>query len=257
MKNLFETDAKYTVTEANINFYSKPFIHPRRKMADYDFIYLLQGKWKIGQDDEIFMLKKDSLLILAANRMHYGVTPCEENTKTMYFHVSKESCEKCLDTFSLSSLTDTASNPNIKHYFSEVVNAKLEKKQRKADLYFLLLLCELSEKDTQTSDFDIASKIKAKIHKNPEKFFKNTELAEMNNVSVKTAENKFKALFGVTIHQYVLNFKIKEAVSYFEEFPDISVKEVASNLGFYDEYHFSKQFKKIIGISPIAYKRKK
>ena len=169
MDNIFEKDAEYTVTEANINYYSKPFIHPKRKMQEYDFIYLLQGKWKIGQEDEVFELKKDALLILAADRIHYGITPCEENTKTMYFHVRKDISEDSQDPFCIPSLTDAASNPNIKHCFSEAVNAKLEKKQRKADLYFQLLLCELSEGASHTPDFDIASKIKAIIHKNPEK----------------------------------------------------------------------------------------
>ena len=74
---------------------------------------------------------------------------------------------------------------------------------------------------------------------------------------MKTAENKFKEKFGITIHKYILDFKIKEAVHYFDVFPDISVKEVAFNLGFYDEYHFSKQFKSIMGISPLGYKNRK
>ena len=56
------------------------------------------------------------------------------------------------------------------------------------------------------------------------------------NVSVKTAESKFKAAFGKTIHQYMLDFKIQEAMSYFDRFDEISVKEVAYNLGFCDEY---------------------
>ena len=66
----------------------------------------------------------------------------------------------------------------------------------------------------------------------------------MINVSVKTAENKFKAMFGTMIHQYILDFKINEAISYFEKFPEITIKETAYNLGFYSEYHFSKQLKK-------------
>ena len=52
-----------------------------------------------------------------------------------------------------------------------------------------------------------------------------------------------------------LDFKIKEAASYFEIFPEMSVKEASKNLGFYDEYHFSRQFKKIMGMSPMKYKR--
>ena len=92
------------------------------------------------------------------------------------------------------------------------------------------------------------------IHNYPERFFKNKELADMMNVSVKTAETKFKEAFGKTIHQYMLDFKIKEAMSYFDRFEKISVKEVAYNLGFCDEYHFSKQFLKCTGCSPRTYK---
>jgi len=65
---------------------------------------------------------------------------------------------------------------------------------------------------------------------------------------------KFKALFGITIHQYMLNHKIELAISYFKNFPEMPIKEISYNLGFYDEYHFSKQFKKIIGVSPSEYK---
>ena len=106
-------------------------------------------------------------------------------------------------------------------------------------------------------EITVAQKIQSIIHEYPERFFGNEELAHMMNVSVKTAENKFKAAFGKTIHQYILDFKIREAMAYFDRFKDISVKEVAYNLGFCDEYHFSKQFQKHTGISPSKYKKTK
>ena len=102
---------------------------------------------------------------------------------------------------------------------------------------------------------ETARTIRNVIHSYPEKFFGNAELAKMVNVSTKTAETKFKTAFGMTIHQYILDYKIREALSYFNTFEDITVKEVAFNLGFYDEYHFSKQFKKLVGISPFRYKK--
>lgn len=40
-----------------------------------------------------------------------------------------------------------------------------------------------------------------------------------------------------------------------ENFFEMSMKEIAYNLGFYDEYHFSRQFKKIMRISPTEYKK--
>ena len=78
----------------------------------------------------------------------------------------------------------------------------------------------------------------------------------MLGVSVKTAENKFKAQFGVTIHRYILSFKVEQAISYLKNFPEMQIKEIAYNLGFYDEYHFSKQFKNLTGLSPTEYRKK-
>lgn len=263
LRNVFSTEYIHRITEANINFYAAPFLHPKRKMKEHDFIYLLQGEWKFGQNDEVYILKKDSLLILSAENIHYGIAPCSAGTKTMYFHATCERGDRSYvngDKTSenspvIDSFVDASANKNIKNYFSRVVNCKLSGNQRKADLYFELLLCELADNNTYSADYEVAERIEKIIHKNPESFIGNKELADMVNVSVKTAETKFKQRFGITIHQYILKYKINEAISYFETFPQISIKEIALNLGFYDEYHFSKQFKRITGISPAVYRK--
>ncbi len=260
MKNFFSTQGIHSVTDANINFYTAPFVHPKRRMREHDFIYLLGGAWQLGQNDKTYDLGEDSLLILFAGNTHYGVSPCTPNTKTMYFHVTCEDGDRCAEEASSPSCIDThirlSDHARIKQLFSDVVNAKLSGEQRKADLSFELLLCELTSPSMCFREIEVAQKIKNVIHEYPERFFGNEELAKMMNVSVKTAETKFKAAFGETIHQYMLSFKIKEAMSYFDRFRGISVKEVAYNLGFCDEYHFSKQFLKHTGVSPRDYKKK-
>jgi AraC-like DNA-binding protein len=254
MKNYFAKESIHTVTEANINFYSSPFVHPRRKMEEHDFIYVLEGEWKFGQKDEYYHMKKNSLLILPANEEHFGAEPCSAKTKTMYFHV-KYIPEDRDGGICLQSLFEDCGN-GIKKIFSSIVHSVLSGNARRASLYFELLLCELLDHSDNGTDTRISVKIRNMIHDNPELFFANSELANAVNVSVKTAENKFKATYGVTIHQYALDFKIKEAMNYFEVFPDVSIKEVAYNLGFYDEYHFSRQFKRSTGLSPKSYRQK-
>ena len=254
MKLCFEKDCRRQVTEANINYYAMPFIHPERKMADHDFIYMLEGEWKIGQNDEVFTLKKDSLLILSANNRHFGVAPCKKDTKTMYFHLSTDAEDLCDTADGLPCLIDTSANKNIKRIFHDTVEAKLSGNEHKAGLLSELLLCELMTENNLAEQNPISDRIINTIRRSPEKFFSNKELAEKLDVSVKTAENKFKSTCGITIHQYILKFKAEQAVSYFKNFPEMQIKEVAYNLGFYDEYHFSKQFKKVMGVSPTEYR---
>jgi len=259
MKILFTQEKLHTVTEANINFYANPFLHPRRKMKEHDFIYMIEGEWKFGQNKKVYSLKKDHILVLSANQSHYGLSPCKAGTKTMYFHASFESGDLVstdgADNESyIDTLTDVSQNKKIKKLFTETVNAKISGNSKKANLYMELLLLEMKEMKNLSADSSVAGKIKNIIHQNPETFFSNKELARLVNVSVKTAENKFKAEFGTTIHQYILNFKVHEAANLFSNFPEMSIKEIAANLGFYDEYHFSKSFKKIKGISPSVYR---
>lgn len=85
MQNIFRTDVRHHILEANINFYKLPFVHPERILNEHDFIYMIEGGWKFGQNNEIFTLKENQILILAAGNRHLGLAPCSANTKTMYF----------------------------------------------------------------------------------------------------------------------------------------------------------------------------
>lgn len=255
MNNKFYLDDDFSITEANVNTYAEPFVHPRRIMKEYDFIYLLKGSWKLGQDEEEFELKPDSVLILAPNHEHYGISFCDRNTKTMYFHVKMSSKQKEKEII-LPSLINASFNSKIKNIFNELITSKQMGKEIKASQYFRLLLLELSDNFEiyTTNDNSVALEIRDIIHKHPDTFYSNEELASLVGVSTKSAEIKFKSYFKTTIHKYTIDYKIKEAISFFKHFPNMTIKEISINLGFFDEYHFSKQFKKITGYSPKKYK---
>lgn len=78
-------------------------------------------------------------------------------------------------------------------------------------------------------------------------------LAKTCNLSTRYFNKLFYAYFNTTPKQYILNKKIDLAKGLLV-FGKIKITEIAELCGFNDVYHFSRMFKKVIGISPLAYR---
>jgi AraC-like DNA-binding protein len=102
---------------------------------------------------------------------------------------------------------------------------------------------------------NIASQIKEMIDKSLYNNISNYDIALKLNISKKTAEIKFKETYNTSIHQYILMKKMRLANDFLKFSPDMKIHEIADNLGFCDQYHFSNSFKKQFGISPQTYRR--
>ena len=66
----------------------------------------------------------------------------------------------------------------------------------------------------------------------------------------------FKEAYGITPYAYVLNKKISLAKGMLVN-TNLSVKQIAYNLSFTDEYYFSNVFKNKVGVSPGKYRKTK
>lgn len=80
------------------------------------------------------------------------------------------------------------------------------------------------------------------------------KLARSLGISFETFRKKFTQIMGIPPSQYRAARTIDRACSLLLE-SDILGKEIALRLGFTDEYHFSKRFKQITGLSPIQFRR--
>jgi AraC-like DNA-binding protein len=80
-----------------------------------------------------------------------------------------------------------------------------------------------------------------------------TAMADRFNVNKRKLERLFNEQVGLTAKEYARNQRIKHARFYLKKHSELSLAEIAYELGFYDQAHFSKQFKQVVGISPKAY----
>ncbi|MCM8534045.1 MAG: AraC family transcriptional regulator [Lentisphaeraceae bacterium] len=93
------------------------------------------------------------------------------------------------------------------------------------------------------------------IKDNYMKKISNEYLAGLCKLSVRQFENRFKEIFKVTPHQYLIKLKILKSCDILLT-EDVPIIDVALDLGFYDQSAFTAHFKKQIGITPHQYIKK-
>lgn len=83
---------------------------------------------------------------------------------------------------------------------------------------------------------------------------KMSTLAELVFRSESQTIRIFKQIYGMTPYNYLLGMRIKSAQQLLEQ-TNLSIKEVAYNLGFSDEHYFSHLFKAKTGKTPTNYRK--
>ena len=81
-----------------------------------------------------------------------------------------------------------------------------------------------------------------------------TELATQLNLSTFHFARLFKKSLGLSPHKYILQTRIERAKKLIVSQP-IPLSNIALQAGFYDQTHFSKAFKKYVGVSPKAFSK--
>ena len=132
MSVLLNIASEYIFESANYVTNIHPGLHPDRILEWHDFLYIIEGTWEIAEEEQVYQLQTDDLIILAAGRHHYGTELSSPNNRHMYIHA----CEKSLsgkDDSKSDNVTkedylkqfDTVihcqNNPFIRQLFEEVI----------------------------------------------------------------------------------------------------------------------------------------
>ncbi|CAN7409193.1 AraC family transcriptional regulator [Paenibacillus sp. LjRoot153] len=98
------------------------------------------------------------------------------------------------------------------------------------------------------------NKIILYIHKHLDQAIRVEELVQLSGLARTTFYTRFRDITGLSPSDYMLKLKLESAKVSLET-TTLSVKEIAANLQFYDEFHFSKLFKRKYGLSPSSLRR--
>lgn len=118
------------------------------------------------------------------------------------------------------------------------------------------LLLEIYRQNQQLNEkFAVVQKIIIELKNDISRWWTVEELADRISLPAYKLRNVFFEYTGTTPKNYIEQLKMKRAMEMLAS-PDASIKTTAKKLGYVDPYHFSRRFKHIAGVSPVAYKKR-
>ena len=267
------TMQKYrNVLMVNYNRHKPGELHGQRTLEYHDIIYIRKGGWSIGVEGDEYILKTGDILFLPAGYRHYGTEKYLPGVETIYAHISAEPDDRLISTDCGSALSGHKSDCTltlpvyvsggdiiIKMLFEDLIAAfwgNLPQKNIKCSIIADMLIYEImlaGDKEITETDI-IANRILQIIRTSPHSFISLDELSDSLHFSSRALTKKFKKATGQSIHQYQMHLKLSMARELILDNPERSLRDIARNFGFYDEFHFSRMFKMKYGYPPGSFK---
>lgn len=98
------------------------------------------------------------------------------------------------------------------------------------------------------------AKVVAHIHENYDQNMDVRAMAKLAEVSLSQFERRFAKVLGVSPYEYLMRVRVTAARKMLES-TSRTISDIACECGFYDHSHFTRIFKRIVGISPGCYRK--
>lgn len=244
----------------------------------FEFFIVLDGVCNMCVEKDIIRLERGNMCIIAPQTLHSEI-PIKDTSYLgiwssfgygrVITHISGKDSSDGYRTF---LGRDISCNMVMHKYLLDLILLEHNEKKFgsinmvKAYTYQLVIGIMRNLKDitdSNTSDtsvekelwmHDVVKEIMEFIERNITKNLTVKEISQKIAVSEHYLCAIFKSVTKKTLFQYINEFKIEKAISLLND-KNLSIKEIASSLGYCDQYYFSRYFKKNTGYSPSEYRK--
>ena len=262
---------------------------PIRENADYKptipydhrFFYMYEGSAAIGTDNECYLLNKGDVLIIPSGNKYQLLSP---KHKAVYIALNFDYMQSFItlknpippvevDRFNSRLILEKSEDVDIS-LFNEVTYisgmekfssklTRIEQEYSQKLLYYedvisnifanILIECvrDFRRQEYKESS-QIASVVIGYINENISSPISNKKIGDALRLHPNYISKLIKISTGLPLHQYLLRTRIYHSIELLSE-KRLTISEIAEQCGFCDIYHYSKTFKKIIGIPPSEY----
>ena len=115
---------------------------------------------------------------------------------------------------------------------------------------------EIHEIRQTMSSLDRFAQVAEHIHRHFDEPIKTAQLARIAALSPSQFDRRFQATFGATARQYLLRVRVEEAARLLRT-TDSTVTEIALDCGFYDHSHLTRNFGRIMNVTPSEFREQR
>jgi AraC-like DNA-binding protein len=229
--------------------------------GDYqDYCRLIQLELKhkcIACDHDKFNVankQNEPLIYQCYNGLYEMFLPVRiENTLVGYLHFGQVRAEHDFSTIAEEfSLDEHSRVDELEKCYNAMNIIKKEKLLIIAELFLKFSDLILKNKLIELKQAKPEYYLKKYIQENLEKPIDVRSAAEFVGRSPSFVTHKFKEIYGKTFHEYLSHERIEYAKSLLRKYP---ISETFELCGFNNRYHFSKLFKKVVGITPYEFQQ--
>lgn len=237
---------------------------------NYEIYYLIKGSVRYIIEDEIWDLEEGDLVFIPKNTTHKSIKmPGRlDRTETERYLISSR--EKEIPTEFLHCFEnhfyrpDKEAGKRIKTYFEE-----MHKESKAPDEYsafalqanLVKILCEVSRMPKGKQDTKALSKNDLLmqdaidyIKKHCEEDITLSFMANQFAFSKEYFSTVFKTSTGFGFNEYLNQMRVTKAIDFLVD-TDMPITEISLCCGFNDSNYFAAVFKKIIGLTPLKYRK--
>ena len=258
--HLIATDFSIDISIGNFQLMSK--VPPRqenkpryRAFNFYCVSHLIGGQGVLWHDDKMTVIHSGQAVIICPETVHdyFGVND-------YYIEDTIDFCGPLADYLSARNLIktgvfDLGMDRYLEPIIGDIVSLNPETKIR-AKLRFIELLLKLGGSATDSENheqFWRLDKLIRMIYNEPERWWTVKEMAEFCNLSQVQFRRVFERHVGISPKRFVDEVKLKAAAQRIQ-YTSLSIKQVSDLFNYKDQFHFSRRFKELFGVTPTKYR---
>ncbi len=210
------------------------------------------------------ILSPNKIVVFNPNEVHRTKSKKKENIDYFTLHLDAKWCKNVQNEEDFMNLQNLIEEKNIYkellQIFTSIINTDTEININRLKTILERILTEYKSfhKSNESVDEHI-------IFKEVEKYIQNNlcHAITLSDISKAIGYNEFyiirvfKKKFGLTPHAFLINKRIEKARQELTQNRDINLSQLSCDVGFYDQSHFCKVFKRVFAKTPNNYKNEK